>query len=141
MANSLYGKGRQSFLAQLPPIAWVTDTIKLLLVQITGAGTPYTVAINADQFRADIPSGAEVAVSPAFTSNTAVLGTANSNNVTITAVSGNTIGAIVIFKDTGVRGTSPLIAYIDTATGLPLTPNGGDITVVWDTGPNKIFTL
>lgn len=36
---------------------------------------------------------------------------------------------------------SPLIAFIDTATGLPVTPNGGDITVAWDSGANKIFKL
>jgi hypothetical protein len=34
-----------------------------------------------------------------------------------------------------------LIARIDTATGLPVTPNGGDITVQWDAGADKIFTL
>jgi hypothetical protein len=35
----------------------------------------------------------------------------------------------------------PLIAYIDTATGLPVTPNGGDITIAWDSGANRIFKL
>ncbi len=34
-----------------------------------------------------------------------------------------------------------LIAYIDTATGMPVTPNGGDITIAWDNGANKIFKL
>ena len=56
-------------------------------------------------------------------------------------VSGSTINAIVIVKDTGTEATSPLIAYIDTATGLPITPNGGDIIVTWDNGINKIFRV
>jgi hypothetical protein len=34
-----------------------------------------------------------------------------------------------------------LIAYIDTATGLPVTPGGGDIDITWDNGSNKIFKL
>ena len=34
-----------------------------------------------------------------------------------------------------------VVAWIDTATGLPVTPNGGDITVSWDNGTNKIFKL
>ena len=34
-----------------------------------------------------------------------------------------------------------LIAYIDTGTNLPITPNGGDVTVAWDSGANRIFTL
>lgn len=33
------------------------------------------------------------------------------------------------------------IAYIDTGTGLPVTPNGSDITVTWDSGASKIFAL
>ena len=48
---------------------------------------------------------------------------------------------LVIYRDTGVEGTSALIAYIDAATGLPITPNGGDIIVAWDNGANKIFKL
>ena len=40
-----------------------------------------------------------------------------------------------------MAGTSPLIANIDVATGLPITPSGGDIIVQWDTGANKIFKL
>ena len=34
-----------------------------------------------------------------------------------------------------------LIAYIDTATGLDVTPNGSDITITWDSGASKIFSL
>ena len=40
-----------------------------------------------------------------------------------------------------MASTSQLVAYIDTATGLPVTPNGGNIQIVWDTGANKIFAL
>ena len=47
----------------------------------------------------------------------------------------------MLYRDTGVEATSALIAYIDTATGLPITPNGGDIIVNWDNGANKIFRL
>nr|WP_201787713.1 hypothetical protein [Mycobacteroides immunogenum] len=60
---------------------------------------------------------------------------------TFSAVSGASVEAMVIYKDTGTVGTSPLIAYIDTATGLPVSPNGGDINIAWDTGTNKIFKL
>jgi hypothetical protein len=57
-------------------------------------------------------------------------------------VSGASIEAIVIYKDTGTESTSPLIAIIDTATrSLPITPNGGDIIVTWDNGTNKIFKV
>ena len=48
--------------------------------------------------------------------------------------------ALVIYKD-GAPGT-PLIAYLDTAaSGLPVTPNSGDISITWSNGTNKIFKL
>jgi hypothetical protein len=34
-----------------------------------------------------------------------------------------------------------LIAYIDTATGLPVTPNGQAIGLTFDNGANRIFKL
>ena len=70
------------------------------------------------------------------------LGVFDAADITYTAVtSGSTAKAIVIYKDTGLSGTSPLLAYIDTITGFPLATNGGDITIVWDSGANKIFAL
>jgi hypothetical protein len=34
-----------------------------------------------------------------------------------------------------------LIAFFDSAIGMPVSGNGGDITIVWDTSANKIFKL
>jgi len=66
---------------------------------------------------------------------------ADAADVILSSVTGDTCEAIVIYKHTGTESTSRLIAYIDTATGLPVTPNGGDITIQWDSGANKIFKL
>lgn len=74
-------------------------------------------------------------------SKTTTAGIANAAAATFSSVSGDQSEALVIYKDTGDAATSPLIAYIDTATGLPITPNGADITINWDTGANKIFKL
>lgn len=137
MVNSLYGLGREAFLTG--DIAWDTDDIKLILVD--SADYP-AKDINADQFRDPaIPNAAEVAVSGNFTTKTTTLGTADADDVTLSAVTGDESEEIVIFQDTGVETTSRLIADIDSATGLPVTPNGGDIVVSWDSGANKILTL
>lgn len=48
-------------------------------------------------------------------------------HVKMHAVSGPLAGAFVLFKDTGSTTESPLIAWVDSAIGLPVTPNGGDI--------------
>ena len=133
MANALYGKGREKFLSG--DIAWDTDNIKASLVD---TGT-YTVAIDTHEFYSDL-SGV-VADSGNLASKTVALGVADAADVTFSTVTGATVEAVVIWKDTGVAATSPLIAYIDTATNLPVTPNGGDITVAWDSGANKIFKL
>lgn len=135
MANALYGKGREKFLQA--DIDWLVDDIKVVLVD-TGA---YTVSIDTHEFLSDIAGGARIATSGNLASKTSTLGVADAADVTFTAVSGTTVEAAVIYKDTAVAGTSPLIAYIDTATGLAVTPNGGDITITWDSGANKIFKL
>lgn len=135
MANALFDKARQRFLEG--QFNWNTDTIKAVLVD---TGT-YTVNLSAHEFLSDIGTGARITTSGAFTGKTTTGGAADANDVTFTSVTGASIEAIVLYKDTGTDATSPLIAFIDTATGLPITPNGGDIIVTWDNGANKIFKL
>lgn len=135
MANTLYDFCRQRFLeAQLN---WMTDTIKVLLVD-TGAYTPQT---SVHQYLADIPISARIAGPVTLTAKATTGGAADGADVTFPSVTGASIEAIVIYADTGTESTSPLIAYIDTATGLPITPNGGDIIVTWDNGTNRIFKV
>jgi hypothetical protein len=135
MANALYGLGREGFLGA--DVDWDADTIKAVLVDTA----LYTVSIDVDQFLSNIVAGARIAISAALSTKTKALGVANAANVVYSAVSGASVEAVVIYQDTGVEATSRLIAYIDTATGLPVTPNGGDINLNWDTGVNKIFKL
>lgn len=135
MANTLYDYARQRFLEG--QLNWLTDTIKVYLVD-TGAYTPQT-AIH--QYLADIPLSARIAGPVTLTSKSTTGGAADAADCTFTSVSGATIEALVIYRDTGSEATSPVIAYIDTATGLPITPNGGDIIVTWDNGTNKIFKV
>ena len=122
MANTLYDYCRQRFLEA--QINWMTDTVKVILVS-TSAYTPQTAV---HQYLADIPISARIAGPVTLTAKATTGGAADAADCTFTSVSGSTINAIVIVKDTGTEATSPLIAYIDTATGLPITPNGGDIT-------------
>ena len=135
MANTLYDFARQRFLEA--QINWMTDTIKVILVD-TGAYTPQTAV---HQYLSDIPTSARIAGPVTMTGKATTGGAADANDVTFTAVSGASIEAIIIYIDNGTEATSPLIAYIDTATGLPITPNGGDIIVTWDNGTNKIFKV
>ena len=135
MANTLYDFARQRFLEA--QINWMTNTIKVILVS-TGAYTPQTAV---HQYLSDIPTSARIAGPVTLTAKATTGGAADAADCTFTSVSGSSIEAIVIYADTGTESTSPLIAFIDTATGLPITPNGGDIIVTWDNGTNKIFKV
>ncbi len=146
-----------------------------------------------------------------LTGNTIVSGVADANDTTFTSVSGNSVEAVAIIRDTGSNATSEMVALITgyhivvcntnlaagttllvepikygipngttiafstgqsatltalanagdrsltvssttvtaggrglapaTGSGLPVTPNGGNIVVTWDNGANKIFKL
>jgi hypothetical protein len=139
MASALYGKGREAIAGSLD---LSVDDIKAVLVHNSAGGTSYTVSIDVHQFLSDIGSASRVATSGNLASKTLTLGVFDAADITFTAVTGVQVDLIVIYKDTGVAGTSPLIAYIDSASsGLPVVPNGGDITIQWDNGANKIFKL
>lgn len=147
MANALYDKARESFLGQNPALDWDTDTIKAFLLD----AAEYTPDLATHQFLSDVPvaarkgnaGGQTRADAPTLGTKTVVAGVADAADVTITAVpAGPALEYILIFKDDGVADvSSPLVALIDTATGLPVTPNNGDITIQWDNGANKIFKL
>lgn len=135
MANALYAKGRQAFLEG--GIAWLTDNIKGVFVD-TGA---YTPNLATHQYLSDIAAGARIATSPNLAGKTSTDGVADATDPVVSAVTGASVEAFVLYKDTGVASTSPLICFLDTATGLPFTPNGGDVTYVFPSDANKIFKL
>ena len=134
MANSLYAKGKEKFLSGA--INLITDTIKVSLVKNT-----YPQNLATDEFYTDI-SAYVIGTPQTLAAKSVALGVFDAGDVTYTAVTaGDTLEGVVIYKDTGVAGTSPLLAYIDTITGFPLATNGGDITIQWDNGTYKIFSL
>lgn len=135
MANQLYDAGREGFL--IAQIDWSTQTIRAVLIDTT----KYTVSIAGHAWLSDISADARVATSAPFSAKTTTAGVANAAAATFSSVSGPTCNALVIYRDTGTASTSRLIAYITSAVGLPVTPNGGNITINWDTGANKIFKL
>jgi hypothetical protein len=133
MANALYPKAKEAFLAA--DIDMQVDTIKIALVD-TGE---YSYD-NAHQYRSDIANIAVISTAT-LANKTIVSGVFDADDATFTSVSGANCEALIIFQDTGDQATSRLIAYIDSATGLPILPNGGDITVAFSSGSSKIFSL
>ncbi len=132
MANALYGLGRESFLKG------DTDVDGNIKFQFQDSGV-YTLDIDVHDFEDDL--AAEIGISANLSSKTTTLGVFDAADETVSTVTGHEFEYIVLYEDSGTPATSPLICCIDTATGLPCTPNGGDIIVQWDSGANKIFKL
>ena len=134
MANALYPKWKEQLLQFTANNNLSAGTVKCALVD-TGV---YTYN-SADQFYTSI-SSAVVGTPQTIGSKTFTNGVFDGADITYTAVTGNSVEALVLYIDTGTAGTSPLVAYIDSSvTGLPVTPNGGDITVTWNA--SGIFAL
>jgi len=136
MANALYAKGREHFLDG--SLDWDTQDIRFVFTDHDD-DTPVPATDN-DLDDIDDAS-ATVATSDALSSKTVTDGVADAADETVSTVSGDQFESINLYYHTGTASTSLLIAYLDTVTGLPCTPNGGDITVQWDSGANKIFKL
>jgi hypothetical protein len=63
-----------------------------------------------------------------------------SGALTFVAVTGDAADQLTVFKNSGSDATSPLMITWDSAsTGLPVTPNGGNIVATW--GSNILVTL
>ena len=146
MANALYDNGRKGFLTSITvgafvgKIDWVTDTIQAVLIDTA----QYAYNITTDTSMANVPVAARIAIQ-AVTGLTATSdGTAQATSTTFPSVAaGSTAGAILLYRDNGTAtdADNALIAYIDTATNLPVATNGGDITIVWGGGSGDVFKL
>lgn len=132
MANALYTPFRNGILgSHATRVDLDADTLKVALID-HGTDTPN---VTTDDFYNDISAGLVGALSGALankTIGTVAAGVFDADDITLSAVSGNSAESINLLKDTGNTATSDLIAYWDTATGLPVTPNGGNIIITWN---------
>ena len=133
MANTLYDKGREGFLDG--SIDWDTDDVRVALVEST-----YSFS-NAHDFMDDLGTN-DNGRSVALGTKTVPNGVADAADTSLTATAANACNALVIYKFNAADSAARLIAYIDTATGLPFTPSiSQTVNIAWDNGANKIFKL
>jgi hypothetical protein len=133
MANAIYPLYKQALLDGSANVDINDLTVKVALVD-TGV---YTYSA-AHEFLTSLTG--VVGTAQTIAATTVANGLFDGDNVTYSGVTGNSVEALVIYIDTTVAATSRLVAYIDSGvTGLPVTPNGGDITVTWNV--SGIFQL
>jgi hypothetical protein len=133
MASKIFDPGLEGILDET--IKLNSNDIRAMLVKST-----YTFDAT-DKFLADlgaVDNGRSVALgSKTFTNG--VFDAADSSLAALAAAASN---ALVIFQHTGSDATARVIAYIDAATGLPMTPAVGQtVNLTWDNGANKIFKI
>jgi hypothetical protein len=134
MANGMYVAGLTGIMDGT--IDLDSDDIRVILID----AADYTVNLSTHDNLDDVAAGARVATSGALGGKSVTAGVFDANDFTFSAVTGDVSEALILYQHTGTESTSRLICYIDTGvTGLPVTPNGGDINVAWDSGANKIF--
>jgi hypothetical protein len=141
VANAVFPKAKEGFLDG--SIDLDTAVIKVALVR------SYTYS-SSHEFVSDVTAtGTLHATSAALSSIDVTNGVFDAADVTFTTPSTDSNDhSLLIFQSSAVGGGSDVaassqrvIAWIDTGTGIPIKPAGGDITVVWDNGSNKIFSL
>jgi hypothetical protein len=138
MANAVYDLFKQELMKGASNnLLNSSDGATGVFVALVDTGT-YTFS-QSHQFYSDL-SGV-VGTDQEILSKTQTAGVFDGDNVTFSAVTGNDVEALVLYrKNSGANTTWPLIAFIDTnVTGLPVTPNGGDIGITFNA--SGIFKL
>lgn len=135
MANALYPLWKEQLLQFTTNNNLSAGTVKVALIDTAN----YTYSA-ANQFYSSVAGAAVIGTPQTIGSKTFTNGVFDGADVTFTTVTGASVEALIIYIDTGTAGTSPLVAYIDTSvTGLPVTPNGGNISITWNA--SGIFAL
>lgn len=106
----------------------------------------YTYSASHQFYNPALTTGSPVVgtaqrITPTATSVGGTDGVFDGGDLTYTAVTGASVEALIIYRlNTGANTTWRLMSYYDTAGGgLPVTPNGGNITVTWNA--SGIFQL
>lgn len=137
MANALYPKWKEARLQGTANAALDGSGTTGVYAVLVDLGT-YTYS-SAHEFYSSL-SGL-VGTEQELTTKTYVNGLFDAADSVVPSVSGATVEAIVIFiKNAGANTTWRLVGFFDTGvTGLPVTPNGGNINIGWNA--SGIFQL
>ncbi len=138
MANALYPKWKEARLQGTANAALDGSGTTGLYVALVDLGA-YTYSASHEFFSS--VASAMVGTEQELGTKTYTNGVLDAADVTFPSVSGSTVEALVIFvKNAGANTTWRLVAFIDTGvTNLPVTPNGGNISVSWNA--SGIFAL
>ena len=132
MADGVYDEGRNGLLGggvhAQPDLTTAAIGAGLRDEGVTAINLTTQIDV-ADVSSSWVTNGRDNAM-PSPTVGSAAVGAFDHADNTFTAVSGATVESIDYFDfATATDATSPLLWNLDTWTGLPLTPNGGDVII------------
>lgn len=136
MAAFLYDECRRS-IGGIPThtvIDFDADTLEVFFVD-EGDDTPSQTSDVDAADRLEASQVPDFDDAPAIANNASTISSnvlvVDGDDCVFTALTGDQAESYDIFKNSGTEGTSPLISNHDDATGLPLTPSGGNVTIVF----------
>ena len=141
MASFVYDEGRRACFGGTPTHSAIDlndDTLGVYFVD-EGTDTPNQTSDQDDADRtgqnptfANAPNLGSAGSRSTISSNVLVVDAADLLFSGGSVLTGSTsVESIDLWKDSGTSSTSPFIANFDDYTGLPLTPSGTDVTIVW----------
>ena len=145
MANGFYQPGMKHFargniawIADASPTSAENDAIRTALVD----AADYTVDLATHEFRdaAGLAAGIEETSGLMVLVDAAADGIVDASDVVFTGTTGDPCEGILVYQDEGSAAADRLLFWWDSASGLPVTL-GGDVTVQWDNGANKIAKI
>lgn len=136
--SGIYSPYKEACLDSSAPNVLTSD-MHLFLID----GADYTIDLTLHDFLDDVPVAARVAESGNLTGKSITGGVFDAADMApaFSTVTGDPCEYVLLVQATGVDATSRLICIWTAGTGLPVSPNGGDINVTFDNGASKIYKL
>jgi len=136
MSNQLYSNIKEDFLNGT--INLTSADIRVLLVK-----PGYSLDISSHQYVSDVGSANIAGRSGSLHGVSISGGVFDAENETVENYGTDGFDYLVMYESTGDDTTSRLIAYFDTASGLPVAGTSGSIsiTIQWSDLISKIFSL
>lgn len=109
------------------------ETVKVIAVHSASLTTPATDVMYLDDVDVAARVQTEAVANPAMSRSGDIL-TFDADDPVFSAITGDPVDLLVYYIEEASEATSPILAVIDTATGLPFTPVGADVTIQLGTG-------
>lgn len=137
MANFLYPVFKRKLMEGT--VNLTTDTLRMGLFTASALPTAASSAVDI----ATIVNNSTINLKDAILTGKMIEGTTSAvfdcSDPTFSTVSGGEVTCVIVWKEDGVVKLP--IAYIDSGSGLPFTPTGGNVIINISNSATKLFAL